>query len=65
LCRMPCFKIEPTLIPGHNCAKIVLLQSLEHWQKFTTFCQPCGLQLARQLVWDPPNMKVFHPQRVV
>jgi hypothetical protein len=65
LCKMSRFKIESAFIPDHNFAKIVLLQNLEHWQKLTTFCQSCGLQLARQLVWGPLNMKVFHPQRVV
>jgi hypothetical protein len=59
------FKIEPALIPGHNFAKIILLQSLRHWQKFTTFSRFCGLQLALQPVWDPPNVEVFHPQGVV
>jgi hypothetical protein len=62
LCRMSRFKIEPALIPGHNFAKIVLLQRLEHWQGLTTFYRSCGVQLARQLVWAPSSMKVLHPQ---
>jgi hypothetical protein len=65
LWRMSRFKIEPALILGQNFAKIVLVQSLEPWQELTTFCQLYGRQLARQRVWDPSNMKVFHPQRVV
>jgi hypothetical protein len=57
--RMSRFKIEPALIPGHNFVEIVL------WQKLTTCYEPYRVQLARQLMCDPSNVKVFHPQRVV
>jgi hypothetical protein len=59
------FQRKPVLIACDDVTKMASRHDVQHAKKPGVLQDPRLLQIICQLMWDPPEMKIFHSERVV